>query len=142
MPVIFYQSNFCPECGNKTDARRWWQHRYFCEHCAAKLGRKWDWLPLAFAVGGLAIGLLFNTGRRETVREVVVQSAAAPSNQAALPLVSAQDATAQRKPVEPKPPTVSYQCGARTLKGTACKHRVAVQGQRCFQHQGRRSILK
>jgi hypothetical protein len=145
MPIIFYQSNFCPECGNEAVPRRWWQHRYFCGHCAEKLGRKWDWLPLAFAVCGLALGTMFNYGRRETVREVVVNQPAAFStaaNGSALPLVSAQDATAQLKPAEFAPPTVSYQCGARTQKGRACKHRVATAGQRCFQHQGQRSILK
>lgn len=142
MPVIFYQSNFCPECGNESPKRRWWQHRYFCELCAEKLGRKWDWLPLAFAVCGLALGMLFSSGRRETIREIVVNPPTQQTNQTVLPLVSAQDATAQLKPIEFKQATVSYQCGARTQRGTACKHRVAVQGQRCFQHQGRRSILK
>lgn len=141
MPVIFYQSNFCPECGNEAAPRRWWQHRYFCALCGDKLGRKWDWLPLAFAICGLALGTTFNYGRREIIREVAVNQPA-PLSAAALPLVSAQDATAQLKPAEFTAPTVSYQCGARTQKGRACKHRVAVQGQRCFQHQGQRSILR
>jgi len=141
MPVIFYQSNFCPECGNASTPRRWWHHRYFCEHCAEKLGRKWDWLPLAFLLGGLALGSLIVQGRREVIREVAVNQTP-QLNQFAPPLVSAQDATAQLKPVEFKPPAVTYACGARTQRGTACKHRVAVQGERCFQHQGRRSILK
>ncbi|HEX4949110.1 MAG TPA: hypothetical protein VFZ34_20705 [Blastocatellia bacterium] len=142
MPVIFYQSNFCPECGNAATQRRWWQHRYFCEYCAEKLGRKWDWLPLAFLIGGLALGALFTSGRREVIREVAVHQPTPPFNQPSLPLVSAQDATAQLKPIEFTAPAVTYQCGARTQRGTACKHRVAVPGQRCFQHQGRRSILK
>lgn len=34
----------------------------------------------------------------------------------------------------PKP---AYYCGAITKAGTACKHRVKVQGTRCFQHQGK-----
>lgn len=141
MPVIFYQSNFCPECGNKTEQRRWWEHRYFCAVCAEKLGRRSDWLPLIFLLGGLALGVILPNARRDPAQEVIIQ----PPTQlslAAAPTVSALDATAQLKPEESKPPAVTYQCGARTLKGTACKHRVNVPGQRCFQHQGRRSILK
>ena len=141
MPIIFYQSNFCPECGNESAPRRWWQHRYFCDHCAKKLGRQGDWLPLGFAVLGLALGTMFNYGRRETVREVVVNQPTSFST-STLPLVSAQDATAQLKSAQFVAPGVSYQCGARTQKGRACKHRVATAGQRCFQHQGQRSILK
>ncbi len=141
MPIIFYQSNFCPECGNESSPRRWWQHRYFCAPCGDKLGRKWDWLPLAFAVCGLALGTMFNYGRRETVRDVTVLQPTA-LNAAAFPLVSAQDATAQLKPEEFKTSAITYQCGARTQRGRACKHRVATAGQRCFQHQGQRSILK
>ena len=136
MPIIFYQSNFCPECGNQNEPRRWWQHRYFCEHCAEKLGRKWDWLPIAFAVAGLAMGTLFNYGRRETIREVVVNQPTAQLNSAAPPVVSALDATAQLKPAQFAKAASNFLCGARTKKGTACKHHVEAEGMRCFQHTG------
>lgn len=140
MPIIFYQSNFCPECGNQNEQRRWWQHRYFCGHCAEKLGRKWDWLPLAFAVVGLGLGTLFNYGRRETIREVVVNQSAPVVAQANLSgMVSALDATTQLKPAA-YIPKGNFLCGARTKKGTPCKHRVDVAGMRCFQHEGKRSL--
>lgn len=139
MPVIFYRSNFCPECGNETGQRRWWQHRYFCAHCAEKLGRKWDWLPLAFAIGGLTLGLLFNFGRRPAV---INQATPLPANSPTVsaPTVSAQDATAQLKPVPFTQPATTFLCGARTQKGTSCKRRVAASGLRCFQHQGMRAL--
>lgn len=138
MPIIFYQSNFCPECGNQNEPRRWWQHRYFCEHCAEKLGSKFDWLPFAFAIAGLAIGIFFNYGRRETIREVVVNQPAPAVAQANLMgVVSAVDATAQLKPA-PYTSAGNFLCGARTQKGTACKHKVAAAGMRCFQHEGKR----
>ena len=138
MPVLFYQSNFCPECGNRHDyeptQRRWLQHRYFCHACAAQLRHRWDWIPIAVALGGLTLGMLLYFGRRPViVQQVATQPA---SNVAALSLasVSAQDATAQLKQFTQ--PTTSYRCGARTQRGTACKHRVAAEGMRCFQHQG------
>jgi hypothetical protein len=32
---------------------------------------------------------------------------------------------------------IVYMCGARTKKGTPCKRRVHVAGERCYQHKGR-----
>ena len=142
MPIIFYQSNFCPECGNLKEQHLRWRHRYFCEHCAEKLGRRWDWLPIAFAVAGLAIGTLFNYGRREIIREVAVNQPAPAMAQSNLSgMVSAVDATAQLKPA-PYLSAGNFFCGARTQKGTACKHRVAVAGMHCFQHEGKRAARR
>lgn len=48
--------------------------------------------------------------------------------------------TPQATPTNP-PASVSqgrkevYYCGARTKKGTACKHRVKKAGERCWQHK-------
>lgn len=133
MPVIFYQSNFCPECGTRRAAepgkRRWLQHRYFCSHCAAQLGHRWDWVPIAIAVGGLAFAAF--VGRRPVVMPQAPLPLVSP---AAMGLAPALDTGVQLKPAPPV--TTMYRCGARTRKGTACKHLVPVEGQRCFQHQG------
>lgn len=143
MPVIFYQSNFCPECGNRRAAepgkRRWLQQRYFCPTCATQLGHRWDWVPIAIAIGGLAFGTL--VGRRPAVVPPVAAPLASPVAAAlGLAPVSVPDATAQLKPAAPV--AGAYRCGARTKKGTACKHLVAVEGQRCFQHQGRAAMKR
>jgi hypothetical protein len=34
-----------------------------------------------------------------------------------------------------------YICGARTKKGTPCKRRVHVAGDRCYQHQGKPAMV-
>ncbi len=34
-----------------------------------------------------------------------------------------------------------YICGARTQKGTPCRRRVHVAGERCFQHKGMPSLV-
>lgn len=135
MPVIFYQSNFCPECGNRREAepgkRRWLQHRYFCPACAAQLGHRWDWLPIAIAISGLALGTL--VGRRPAVAPQVAAPLVSPATAGmALSPVAASEAQLKAAPS----PLASYFCGARTQKGRPCKHRVATEGQRCFQHQG------
>ncbi len=147
MPVIFYQSNFCPECGNRHEEeqenRRWWQHRYFCQHCAQRLGKKWDWLPLAFAGVGLALGIGATAWRRPVIiNQTAPPPAVATTSMLGLPPVSAQDATAQLKPAQFTQPATNFLCGARTKRGTACKHRVAAAGMRCFQHEGMRSVRK
>jgi hypothetical protein len=35
----------------------------------------------------------------------------------------------------------AYICGARTQKGTPCRRRVHVAGQRCFQHKGATAMV-
>lgn len=140
MPVLFYQSNFCPECGNRHEQdqskRRWLQHRYFCQPCAARLGHRWDWVPIAIAIGGLTLSALLYFGRRPVI---VPQAAMLPTSHTTamnLAPVSARDATAQLKPAVSMQSAATYRCGARTQKGSPCKHLVAAEGQRCFQHQG------
>jgi hypothetical protein len=34
-----------------------------------------------------------------------------------------------------------YMCGARTKKGTPCKRRVHVAGERCYQHKGKPAMV-
>jgi hypothetical protein len=34
-----------------------------------------------------------------------------------------------------------YLCGARTQKGTPCRRRVHVLGERCYQHKGRTAMV-
>jgi hypothetical protein len=35
----------------------------------------------------------------------------------------------------------AYICGARTKKGTPCRRRVHVAGERCYQHKGRTAMV-
>ncbi|HZS07084.1 MAG TPA: hypothetical protein VFD58_19765 [Blastocatellia bacterium] len=139
MHRILYQSNFCAECGNRPGRRRWWQHGYFCECCARRLGRRRAFWPMLFAVCVVLLGVTINTGRQETALERMTSL-----NTTTAPVVSARDATAMLKaaPAVPAPSPEYAVCGARTRKGTACRHRVKQPGQRCAQHQGMPSILK
>ncbi|HKP37443.1 MAG TPA: hypothetical protein VJT71_11350 [Pyrinomonadaceae bacterium] len=41
----------------------------------------------------------------------------------------------------PGPDDIVYLCGARTQKGTPCKRRVHVAGERCYQHKGKQAIV-
>jgi hypothetical protein len=139
MKRILYQSRFCAECGISLAPRSWWQHRYLCAHCARHLSqRKLFWMVLSAAA--LLLLALTLTPRHS---ELTSASLNVHANQMAAP-VSAYDAAV--KPLAslepPVGPATPFQCGARTKKGTPCKHRVAQAGQRCAQHRGRASILR
>ena len=134
----FYQANFCAECGNALAAQRRWWPRYFCDECAARLERGRHTKLLGVLLVVVIISLLAFTGRRT----------ATPINPAAttppVVSVSALDATARQSLVlnaaksEASPRVL---CGARTRRGTPCRHRVP-PGQRCAQHRGKPSMLK
>src|SRR5215813_12319712 len=40
MKIIFYQANFCAECGNIMKPRFSLGPRYFCDECEAQMGRR------------------------------------------------------------------------------------------------------
>jgi hypothetical protein len=66
---------------------------------------------------------------------------AQPNSGDSTPAVSARDTVAERD-LEPKPEAVGrVMCGARTKKGTPCRHLV-LPGQRCAQHLGMSSLLE
>jgi len=130
MKIIFYQANFCAECGNAIKPRFSWGPRYFCDECQAQMGRQSYFKPLA-ALLACATLAVFALNRSQPSN---------PNHQPN-PSVSARDATATQNP-EPKPePVERVLCGARTKKGTPCK-RLVLPGQRCAQHRGMASLLE
>jgi hypothetical protein len=130
-----YRANFCAACGNRLGEWRWWELGCFCAVCAARRGRlRPTWL-LALTLGG-ALGLWLGHRPRETALDRL-----APLGSPAPPPVSAHDATAQAKPPRPRAPITFATCGARTRRGTPCRHRTA-PGERCAQHRGQPSMLE
>ena len=133
MKIIFYQANFCAECGNAMKPRFSLGPRYFCDECATQLGR-WNYLkPVAglLLCGAMAVFAL--------------NSAQPPNPNARLSsdasTVSARDTLTTRN-AEPEPEAVErVLCGARTRKGTPCK-RLVLPGRRCAQHRGMASLLE
>jgi len=135
MRRLFYQANFCAECGNRFEKKRWWKHRYLCADCARQMGRRRYFAPVFFTICGLALGLAFSSGRRQTAIDRITLLGAAAS-----PAVSAQDATTKLKTNRHAEPEQYSICGARTKRGTPCKHRTP-PGQRCAQHRGQPSMI-
>ncbi|MBO0723509.1 MAG: hypothetical protein J2P41_21975, partial [Blastocatellia bacterium] len=117
MRNIFYQANFCAECGNELEQRPGWLPRYFCDDCAARRRRRGYFTPLSLLLGLLLIAYLFNE-----------RSPAPPVDHAnmiaAPPAVSALDATPNLKLLPPPAVQERVMCGARTKKGTPCRRLV------------------
>ena len=128
--MIFYQSNFCPECGNETENRAWWRNRYFCDYCATRLRKKVDLAVFAILLIGVSsactAGLMIFKRKPDAIQ-------CSPSGP---PLVSAQETVLRLKPAVSVSPAGNFVCGAKTKKGTPCQRKVAREGERCFQHQG------
>jgi len=139
MKIIFYQANFCAECGNAMKPRFSLGPRYFCDECAAQMGRRNYFKPAAGLLLSATLAVL--ALNRPDPPNPNGQSPNGSSDSASAPLVSARDTLTTRNP-NPAPEAVErVLCGARTKKGTPCKHLV-LPGQRCAQHRGMASLLE
>ncbi|MDX2029359.1 MAG: hypothetical protein SF339_01730 [Blastocatellia bacterium] len=125
MKQIFYHANFCAECGNPIERRLRWRPIHFCAECDARLGRR---LPLSALVVVLCGASLLVSALHRRLPP------AAPSARDAI--LAPRAPRASDTPVGIASPTPTAFCGARTKKGTPCKHRTP-PGQRCAQHRGR-----
>jgi len=133
MGNLFYQANFCAECGNPLVPREHRLPRYFCDDCGARIRRRGYLTPLSL-VAALVI-LIFTYWEREPAARLEQSQLFNPPA-----VVSAQDATARKIfPLKSKTEDRSL-CGARTKKGTPCR-RLVRSGQRCAQHRGMESLL-
>ena len=144
-----HAANFCVECGERL-ARKGWRARLrgkLCDHCAQRLGALVSAQSLVVIV--LISACAFAVGRylRPSPPPLIIQRAAnSPLSDAP---VSPND---NPRPVKQQIGSSSnangatsddavYICGARTQKGTPCRRRVHVAGERCFQHKGMPSLV-
>ncbi|MCI0390445.1 MAG: hypothetical protein MOB07_16985 [Acidobacteria bacterium] len=134
MSNIFYQANFCAECGNLLEPRQNWRPRYFCDDCAARMKRRGYITPLSLLAGLLILVFMLNDRQHSNSLERASMLTAPAA-------VSARDATPRQIPL-PLPETPErVLCGARTKKGTPCR-RLVRPGQRCSQHRGLPSLIE
>jgi hypothetical protein len=133
------RANFCAECGERLTFKGWrgLLRRSLCKHCARRLGGFAAYRPLIVVVlvGAAAFG--FGRYLRPSPPPLIIQRAAnsplfeAPNEQP----IAQSNRGQSSQPVSVSPDEV-YICGARTKKGTPCRRRVRVAGERCFQHKG------
>lgn len=140
MKIIFYQANFCAECGNAMKPRFILGARYFCKECHARIGRRNYFksaagLLLCATLAGLGLNRAVPPGPND--RFPNIQSNAGASTSA----VSALDTVTRRVPETKREAVERVMCGARTKKGKPCR-RLVTPGQRCAQHRGMASLLE
>jgi hypothetical protein len=141
-----HRANFCVECGDRL-ARSGWRARIgsrFCHDCARRLGTFNAFRPLIL-IGLIALAA-FAFGRylRPAPPPLIIQRVAnSPLSDAPFDVSQAgriRNPNAANAGTPNQSAAVAndegYICGARTRKGTPCKRRVHVPGERCFQHKG------
>ena len=138
MNNIFYQANFCAECGNPLEPRHGLRPRYFCDDCGARISRRGYFTPFSLLLGLLTIWYVLNdrhpaSSTSNSINQTDLMTAS--------PTVSAWDASPKQHPQFKTDTEERVFCGARTKKGTPCRHRVR-PGQRCAQHRGMPSLLE
>lgn len=125
-----YRPNFCSECGERIVRLRWraGTSRRFCDKCSPQFRRARLLQRAGVTVGVLLLGMLIGRGWRREPPPLVIQRPANVSSQGEAP---AQATITVEQ---------TYQCGARTKKGTPCSRRVHGPV-RCWQHKGQKAML-
>ena len=125
-----YRPNFCSECGERIVRLRWraWTSRRFCNKCSPGFRKTFLLQRVTVATGVLLLGILIGHGWRSERPPLVIQRAAnipSPGEALVQPSIAVEQ---------------TYQCGARTKKGTPCSRRVHGPV-RCWQHKGAKAML-
>jgi hypothetical protein len=146
-----HAANFCVQCGERL-ARKGWRARFhgnLCDHCKQRLGTFTAARPIVVLVLVALAGFAIGRYMRPSPPPLIIQRAAnSPLSDAP---VNLNDSTRQPKQPNGSSPNNNisvataddavYICGARTQKGTPCRRRVHVAGERCFQHKGMAAMV-
>ena len=141
-------SNFCRNCGARLPRTGWrlWLRGALCDDCARRPGV--NTRSRTIVIIGLLAAASFAFGRylRPAPPPLIIQRAAnSPLSDAPLDLNSlakrGPGTSGSNPPPTPADDETTYICGARTKKGTPCRRRVHVAGERCYQHKGRTAMV-
>lgn len=145
-----YRPNFCAECGERVERERWrwWTSEKFCGVCeknAAKANRFWlAGFLLLFCCGAVG-GISYQIGRVSAavplrVEQITSGAAGGERKEDEKKSFSNPRSDSAHSSAQANAPV--YLCGARTKKGKPCSRRVSAEGERCWQHQGKRSMMR
>ena len=143
--------NFCSECGSRLTRKRWraWLGGGLCDICARRIGSARRG-PLLIVVVIAVAAFAFGRYLRPSPPPLIIQRMAnSPLSDSPVNLSENASAANRKQNDSSNTFTVGsnptddavYICGARTKKGTPCRRRVHVAGERCFQHKGMPAML-
>ena len=148
-----YQPNFCVECGVPM-TRRWWQFfwGHLCAHCAPQFIRQRIVHLVLTGIVLLITGFVIGRHLRSPPPPLTIErSANSPLSDLPITLNDRAIGSSRRSNAESdsspatrvaaEPDEAVYICGARTKKGTPCRRRVHVAGDRCYQHKGKPAMV-
>jgi hypothetical protein len=137
--------NFCVECGERLAQKGWSARlgRRYCDHCTHRLGTVATFRPIVVVALIGITAFAFGRYMRPASPPLIIQRAAnSPLSDfpvepgRASRASSSRDYQANQNQFGSATNEEGYICGARTQKGTPCRRRVHVVGERCFQHKG------
>lgn len=141
-------SNFCRNCGARLPRKSWrlWMRGALCDDCAKRPGVSTRNRAIIGITLVAAAAFAFGRYLRPPSPPLIIQRAAnSPLSDAPLDLNSITKRGAVTPNVAPQTSATDdetvYICGARTKKGTPCRRRVHVGGERCYQHKGRTAMV-
>jgi len=137
--------NFCVECGERL-ARKGWAARLgrrYCDRCTHRLGTVAAFRPIIVVTLIAIAAFAFGRYNRPAPPPLIIQRPAnSPLSDSPVKFGRAARANSSRDYQSNQSSAAlvtneeGYICGARTRKGTPCRRRVHVAGERCFQHKG------
>lgn len=141
-----HRPNFCVECGERLALRGWRAQlgSRFCTVCAHRLGRFGFGRSLTvitvIAFSAFALGRWLRPSPPPLIIQRLANSPLSDlpvelDGVARLPR-DEKEKLASKQSIDSRVDEVVYLCGARTQKGTPCRRRVHIAGERCYQHKG------
>jgi len=143
-------SNFCRNCGARLARIGWrrWIGGALCDDCSQRPGVNTRNRTIIVIAAVTVAAFSFGRYLRPSPPPLIIQRAAnSPLSDAPLDLNSiarrsggppSQNLASQTSATVDE---TAYICGARTKKGTPCRRRVHVAGERCYQHKGRTAMV-
>jgi hypothetical protein len=146
-PVAMHLTNFCTTCGAPLARKRWglWLRGPICRECSRRRGGSARVRSLIVMAAIVVAAFSLGRSLRPSSPPLTIQRAAnsplsdLPVNLNEIAKRGATDLSRSEGPgsIDDK----VYICGARTKKGTPCKRRVHVAGERCYQHKGKPAMV-
>lgn len=143
-------TNFCTICGARL-VRKSWRSKLrgpVCDDCATRGGNSLRARKIVAVAILILAAFAFGRFLRPPPPPMIIQRVAnSPLSDLPIDLnqirargennSNRNAASSSTAPID----EVVYLCGARTQKGTPCRRRVHVAGERCYQHKGRTAIV-